>query len=76
MCEYKEPKLRARDYAPQFSVGNMLKDVQLALATDMTDSGMSLLKKTESIYQAGNEKGWGDEDMIALLKLTQHKTVN
>jgi len=76
LCEYKEPKLRTRDYAPQFSVRNMLKDVQLALATDKTDSGMSLLKKTESIYQACNEKGWGDEDMIALLKLTQHKTIN
>jgi len=76
LCEYKEPKLRARDYTPQFSVGNMLKDVQLALATDKTDSGMSLLKKTESIYQACDEKGWGDEDMIALLKLTQHKTIN
>ena len=71
LCEYKEPKFRTRDYAPQFSVSNMLKDVQLALATDKTDSGMSLLKKTESIYQACNEKGWGDEDMIALLKLTQ-----
>ncbi len=72
LCEYKEPKLRTRDYSPQFSVKNMLKDIQLALATDNTDEGMQLLKKTESIYQAGEIQGWGNEDMIALLKLTQH----
>ena len=68
LCEYKEPKLRERDYSPQFSVKNMLKDIQLALDTDKTYGGMQLLKKTKSIYQAGEDKGWGDEDMIALFK--------
>lgn len=68
LCEYKEPKLRTRDYSPQFSVKNMLKDIQLALGTDKTGGGMQLLKKTEAIYQSGEEKGWGDEDMIALFK--------
>jgi 3-hydroxyisobutyrate dehydrogenase len=69
LCEYKEPKLRARDYDPQFSVKNMLKDIRLALATDKTDKGMSLLKKVESIYHAGEKSGLGDEDMIALYKM-------
>ncbi len=73
LCEYKEPKLRNRDFAPQFSVKNMLKDVRLALATDNTDEGMSLLKKTESIYQIGENSGLGDEDMIALYKMINHK---
>jgi len=72
LCEYKEPKLRGRDYSPQFSVKNMLKDVRLALDTDNTDEGMKLLKKTEAIYQSADEKGLGDEDMIALYKLTHH----
>lgn len=72
LCEYKEPKLRGRDYTPQFSVKNMLKDVRLALATDKTDEGLSLLKKTESIYQAGEDYGFGDEDMIALYKMVHH----
>jgi len=71
LCEYKEPKLRARDYDPQFSVKNMLKDVRLALDTDKTKAGLSLLKKTESIYATGEEQGFGDEDMVALLKLIQ-----
>jgi 3-hydroxyisobutyrate dehydrogenase-like beta-hydroxyacid dehydrogenase len=73
LCEYKEPKLRARDYEPQFSVKNMLKDVRLALATDKTDKGMTLLKKTESIYQAGDDSGLGNEDMIALYKMINNK---
>jgi len=72
LCEYKESKLREREYSPQFSIRNMLKDVHLALDTDKTDEGMSLLEKTESIYQAGENAGLGDEDMIALYKLTHH----
>ena len=73
LCEYKEPKLRNRDYEPQFSVKNMLKDIRLALETDKTDKGMSLLKKTESIYQACDEFGLGNEDMIALYKMTNNE---
>jgi 3-hydroxyisobutyrate dehydrogenase-like beta-hydroxyacid dehydrogenase len=71
LAEYKEPKLRNRDYSPQFSVRNMLKDVKLALATDKTSRGLTLLKKTRDIYASGEEKGLGDEDMIALLKMIQ-----
>jgi 3-hydroxyisobutyrate dehydrogenase-like beta-hydroxyacid dehydrogenase len=69
LCEYKEPKLRNRDYEPQFSVKNMLKDIRLALATDKTDEGMTLLKKTEAIYRTADDSGLGEEDMIALYKL-------
>lgn len=69
LCEYKEPKLRKRNYEPQFSVKNMLKDIRLALGTDKTISGLELLKKTETIYAAGEEQGLGEEDMVALLKL-------
>lgn len=72
LCEYKEPKLRTHNYEPQFSVKNMLKDIRLALATDKTDKGMTLLKKTETIYKAAEESGLGDEDMIALYKMIQH----
>lgn len=73
LAEYKEPKLRNRDYEPQFSVKNMLKDVRLALTIDKTDNGMSLLKKTESIYEACENSGIGNEDMIALYKLINNK---
>lgn len=73
LCEYKEPKLRKRDYTPQFSVKNMLKDIRLALATDKTDEGMALLKRTEAIFVAGEQSGLGDEDMIALYKMVNHQ---
>lgn len=72
LCEYKEPKLRKRDYTPQFSVKNMLKDVRLALETDKTDEGMTLLKKTEAIFATGEQSGLGEEDMIALYKMVHH----
>ena len=73
LAEYKEPKLRNRDYAAQFSVSNMLKDVRLALATDRTDKGMRLLKNVETIYAEAVTAGLGDEDMIALFKLIQQQ---
>jgi 3-hydroxyisobutyrate dehydrogenase len=72
LAEYKEPKLRNKDFEPQFSVKNMLKDVRLALAADKTDKGMSLLKKTESLYNACEESNLGDEDMIALYKMINY----
>ena len=71
LCEYKEPKLREKNYDPQFSVRNMLKDVRLALATDKSSAGLTLLKQAESIYARGEAQGLGDEDMIALYKLLQ-----
>jgi 3-hydroxyisobutyrate dehydrogenase-like beta-hydroxyacid dehydrogenase len=73
LAEYKEPKLRHRDYTPQFSIRNMLKDVCLALATDKTDEGLTLLKTTREIYSRGEQNGLGDEDMIALFKMIQHE---
>lgn len=73
LCEYKEPKLRQRDFAPQFALKNMLKDVRLALATDTTRAGLSLLKATEKIYAAGDKAGLGEEDMLALYKLINDK---
>ena len=71
LAEYKEPKLRQRDYTAQFSVKNMLKDVRLALSTDNTAHGMKLLQQTEKLYSAAVENGLGEEDMIALLKQIQ-----
>ncbi|MGB1799552.1 MAG: NAD(P)-dependent oxidoreductase [Gammaproteobacteria bacterium] len=72
LAEFKEPKFRDRNYEPQFSVKNMLKDVRLALETEKTDKGMTLLKKTEAIYTACEQSGLGEEDMIALYKMLHH----
>lgn len=69
LCGVKEPKLRNREFSPEFAVKNMLKDVRLALETDCTDRGMTLLRKVESVYHEAEKAGLGDEDMIALYKM-------
>ena len=69
LSDVKEPKLRRREFSPQFSVKNMLKDVRLALATDKTDHGLALLAAVEKLYTRADEAGLGNDDMIALYKL-------
>jgi 3-hydroxyisobutyrate dehydrogenase-like beta-hydroxyacid dehydrogenase len=71
MAEFKEPKFRARDFSPQFSVKNMLKDVRLTLAVHADDYTLPLLQATERIYARAVEAGLGDEDMIALYRLLE-----
>jgi 3-hydroxyisobutyrate dehydrogenase-like beta-hydroxyacid dehydrogenase len=67
--DQKEPKLRQRDYRPQFSLKHMGKDLRLALETARSLS-VSLgqtahLKKT---YDRGIEAGWKDDDFIGLIR--------
>lgn len=69
LVDYKEASLRNREFSPQFSVRNMLKDVRLALDTDRTDNGLTLLKAAEKIYSSAEAAGLGEDDMIALYKL-------
>jgi len=68
LAELKEPKLKASDYSPQFSVKHMCKDLRLAL--DAAE-GLSpqLTQRTKEIYDAGVAAGLADEDFIALEKL-------
>ncbi len=69
LTDVKEPKLRDKDFSPQFSVSNMLKDVRLALATNQTRHGLTLLSAVEKIYADADSKGMGNDDMISLYKL-------
>lgn len=65
LVDLKRPKLEQADYAPQFSIKHMSKDLQLAL----TAAGNLPLRLTETVartYQEGIEKGWGDLDFISL----------
>jgi 3-hydroxyisobutyrate dehydrogenase-like beta-hydroxyacid dehydrogenase len=68
MSDLKEPKLRAGDYAPQFSLKHMDKDLRLAL-----ESAGSLplpqLRRLKELYSAGMAKGWGNEDFSVLMRL-------
>lgn len=68
MSDLKEPKLRAGDYAPQFSLKHMDKDLRLALES-AGDLPLPQLRKLKELYDAGMAKGWGDEDFSVLMKL-------
>jgi len=61
----KEPKLRAADYQPQFSVKHLLKDLRL-LRRDTRDlpALAALIRQLEAAEQAGDR----DLDFIALYK--------
>ena len=71
----KEPKLRARDYAPQFSLKHLEKDLRLALET-AHESEVELPQTTalREMYRQGLQRGWGDDDFIGLERLLDKPT--
>jgi len=71
LSDMKEPKLKAADYAPQFSLKHMDKDLRLALETAAAAGGLDLpnLARLKQQYDAGMKNGWGDEDFSVLMKL-------
>ena len=74
LSDLKEPKLRAHDYSPQFSVKHMAKDLRLALETA---AGLSVpLEQTANLkkaYDRGMAAGWNDDDFIGLMRLVEKK---
>jgi 3-hydroxyisobutyrate dehydrogenase-like beta-hydroxyacid dehydrogenase len=67
-AKLKEPKLRSGDFAPQFSVKHMLKDMRLAEGT-AAGTNLPLLTTMRGQLAAAAQAGWADEDIAALLKL-------
>ncbi len=68
LVKLKEQKVRAGDFAPQFSVKHMGKDLRLAVET----AGEEALPQTKLVrdrLRDAEQRGWGDEDFSALLKL-------
>ncbi len=70
LVDLKEPKLRAQDYAPQFSLKHLEKDLRLTLETAQ-EKGVELpqTQSLRALYQQGLKRGWGDEDFIGLERL-------
>jgi len=68
LSKLKEPKLRAGDFSPQFSVKHMHKDMRLAAAATGT-ARLPLLEAARERLRLAEEAGGGDEDFSALLKL-------
>jgi 3-hydroxyisobutyrate dehydrogenase-like beta-hydroxyacid dehydrogenase len=68
LSDLKEPRLRARDYAAQFALKHMGKDLRLALETA---EGLSLpaANALKTLYDKGIEDGLGNDDFVGLIRL-------
>ncbi len=66
--DLKEPKFRGKDYAPQFSLKHMDKDMRLALET-AGDLDLPTTKALKSFYNKGMEKGFGEDDFTGMIRL-------
>jgi 3-hydroxyisobutyrate dehydrogenase-like beta-hydroxyacid dehydrogenase len=68
LTKLKGQKLRTADFAPQFSVKHLCKDLRLAVET----AGAAALPETALVrdrLREAEKLGWADEDISALLKL-------
>ena len=68
LAKLKEPKLRAGDFAPQFSVKHMHKDMRLASKMAGCDD-FPMLEMLRETLKTAEARGLGDEDMSAVIKL-------
>ena len=75
VSDLKEPKLRQRDYSPQFSLKHMAKDLRLALET-AADLSLSLEQTghLKNMYDRGMAAGWSEDDFIGLMRLIDKRT--
>lgn len=67
LAELKEPKLRADDFSPQFSIKNLHKDMRLAQKT--ADRTLPELERIIECLAQTEAAGYGDEDFIALIRM-------
>ena len=70
LAALKEPKLRSGNFAPQFSLKHMAKDIRLTLES-AGDLALPQTRAVMQLYEAGLARGWGDDDFIGLSRLLQ-----
>lgn len=69
MAEAKTPKIVNRDFSPSFKSSLMLKDVRLALdLAREKEFPVPILSVSKDILQITDVKGYGDEDLCAVVK--------
>jgi 3-hydroxyisobutyrate dehydrogenase-like beta-hydroxyacid dehydrogenase len=73
VSDLKEPKLRGHDYAPQFALKHMGKDLRLALETaaELSQPLEQTAHLKKNVYDAGMAAGWADDDFIGLIRLLE-----
>jgi 3-hydroxyisobutyrate dehydrogenase-like beta-hydroxyacid dehydrogenase len=67
LSDLKEPKLKAQDYAPQFSLKHMNKDLRLALET-AGPLDLPTATTLKSFYSSAMEEGMGEDDFIGVIR--------
>ncbi|HEX2862504.1 MAG TPA: NAD(P)-dependent oxidoreductase [Lacunisphaera sp.] len=68
LAKLKEPKLKAGDFSPQFSVKHMHKDMRLASRTAACDD-FSILDAVRETLKTAEARGMGDDDFSVLIKV-------
>ncbi len=68
LAELKEPKIRADDYTPQFSVKNMHKDLRQAKEF-AGRRAFPQLETLYALYEAAMSRNFGEDDFISLIRL-------
>ncbi len=71
LSDLKEPKLRSEDYAPQFSLKHMNKDLRLALET-ADEINLPLATTLKAFYNKGMESNLGEDDFTGVIRLLGH----
>lgn len=69
LAELKEPKLRAADYSPQFSIKNLYKDMRLAKKTAQRE--LPQLERTLQTLATAEAAGHSEEDFISMIRLLE-----
>jgi 3-hydroxyisobutyrate dehydrogenase-like beta-hydroxyacid dehydrogenase len=67
LARLKETKLKTNDFAPQFSVKHLHKDMRLAVNTGHGE--LPLLKTLCGCLARAEDEGMGDDDFSALIRL-------
>lgn len=74
LSDLKGPKLRSRDFSPQFSLKHMAKDLRLTLETAAQLSlSLEHTGHLKTIYDRGMAQGWAEDDFIGLMRLFDKK---
>jgi 3-hydroxyisobutyrate dehydrogenase-like beta-hydroxyacid dehydrogenase len=68
LSDLKKPKLEKKDYAAQFSLKHMNKDLRLALET-VGKLDLPVARALKSFYDRGMESGFGEDDFIGVVRL-------
>lgn len=68
LTQLKEPKLRAGDFSPQFSIKHMLKDLRLAAGLQ-DPAAFPLLETVRDCLHRTSDAGHAEEDFSALIRM-------